>query len=657
MRFEDSGTTQLQSTERRLAAIMFTDIVGYTALTQTNEAQALDALERHNRLLRPFFSKHKGKVIKTIGDSFLVEFESALDAAKCGIEIQEFLHDYDVSPEEWKIRLRIGIHLGDVVRREGDIFGDAVNIASRIQPPADPEGVCVSEQVYYQIRNKISYSFEQLDRPELKNVKFPTIVYKVIMLWQKQQNDQESALEKVSSLDKKRIAVLPFSNISPDPNDEYFADGMTEELISTIAKIAGLQVIARTSTLRYKSGNMSVVEIGRELKAGTILEGSVRKAGDKLRITAQLIDSEGSQHLWSESYDRELKDVFAIQSDISKTVANALKVQLLSSEKRDIEKRATESTEAHTMYLKGLHHYNERTKEGNQRAVKHFEEAIKLDPKYAIAYAALADCYSIFGDYGWLNPVQAYPKAKLFAAKAIETDPTLAEAHASLGLALSSDWNLIGAEMEYKKAIELKPGYATAYLRYGLLLEFMRRFEEAFNNVSHASKLDPLSRGIGMNLGLSLLFLGKRGQAIEQFNQVIELYPEYQQVHAYLGLTYLTDSRFEGAIEELTKAVTLSGGDPELKTQLGFAFGISGRKEDANKILNEIMEIKKHVYVSPVWMAALFFGLGRIDEAFEWLEKGLEEHSDQLFYFRMFPWVEEFRTDQRWKSIEKRMGC
>jgi adenylate cyclase len=386
------------------------------------------------------------------------------------------LHDYDVfSPEEWKIKLRIGIHLGDVVRREGDIFGDAVNIASRIQPLADPEGVCVSEQIYYQIRNKLSYSFEQLDRPELKNVNFPTNVYKVIMLWQKKQNDQESVLAKVSSLDKKRIAVLPFSNISPDPNDEYFADGMTEELISTIAKIARLQVIARTSILRYKSGNMSVVEIGKELKAGTILEGSVRKAGDKLRITAQLIDSQGSQHLWSESYDRELKDVFAIQTDISKTVANALKVQLLSSEKRDIEKRATESTEAHTMYLKGLHQYNERTKEGNERAVKYFEEAIKLDPKYAIAYAALADCYSIFGDYGWLNPGQAYPKAKLFAAKAIETDPTLAEAHASLGLAVSSDWNLIGAETEYKKAIELKPGYATAYLRYGLLLEFMRR--------------------------------------------------------------------------------------------------------------------------------------------------------------------------------------
>ena len=288
---------------RRLAAIMFTDIVGYSALTNQMNLSALQVLERHNRLLKPFFPRYNGKEIKTIGDSFLVEFESALDAANCAVKIQEYLHDYNTSThEDWKIKLRIGVHLGDVVHRDNDILGDAVNIASRIQPLAEPEGVCVSEQVYYQIRNKVDYSFEQLERAELKNIKFSTGVYKIVMPWQNKRGDGEQKMDVAFILDKKRIAVLPFSNISADPNDEYFSDGMTEELISIISEISDLAVISRTSVMQYKKNTSKhVADIGKELNVGCLIEGSVRKSGNHVRVAVQLIEVENDKHLWSHS--------------------------------------------------------------------------------------------------------------------------------------------------------------------------------------------------------------------------------------------------------------------------------------------------------------------------------------------------------------------
>ena len=253
--------------------------------------------------MRPFFSRHNGKEIKTIGDSFLVEFESALDATNCATKIQEYLHDYNISSHEnWKIKLRIGIHLGDVVHQDKDILGDAVNIASRIQPFAEPEGVCISEQVYYQIRNKTDYVFEQLGQAELKNIKFPTNIYKIVAAWQIEKGNDAAMADKVPLLDKKRIAVLPFTNISSDPNDEYFADGMTEELISTISEISDLAVISRTSVMQYKKNTSKrVADIGRELNVGCLIEGSARRAGNRVRVAVQLIEVESDKHLWSHS--------------------------------------------------------------------------------------------------------------------------------------------------------------------------------------------------------------------------------------------------------------------------------------------------------------------------------------------------------------------
>ncbi len=280
---------------------MFTDMVGYTTLSQRNESLALDLLEEQKRMVRALLSRYGGREIKTIGDSFMVEFASALEAVRCATRIQEVFFERNTkSPQEKKIQLRIGIHIGDVEHKHGDVYGDAVNIASRMEPLSGPGGICISEQVYYQIQNKAEFPIIRLGKQALKNIQLPMDVYRIVLPWEKETHAEDESLEK------RRIAVLPLVNMTADPNDEYFADGMTEELISTISGISGLTVLSRTSIMQYKGARKNIVDIGKELNAGTILEGSVRKAGNRVRITVQLVDSPEDRHLWAQSYDREL---------------------------------------------------------------------------------------------------------------------------------------------------------------------------------------------------------------------------------------------------------------------------------------------------------------------------------------------------------------
>jgi adenylate cyclase len=656
-----------QSSSRRLAAIMFTDMVGYTALSQSNEEQALKILARHNKLLRPFFPRFKGREVKTIGDSFLVEFESALDATRCAIEIQEFLHDYNFSSrEDWKINLRIGIHLGDVVHLDSDIFGDAVNIASRIESLADPEGICISEQVFDQIRNKLDFPLEELKNVELKNIKIPLAMYKVILPWEKAggggSDGKTVAAAAASSAsqttDKRRIAVLPFANMSSEPENAYFADGMTEELIATMSKISGLQVIARTSVMRYKrQEEKSIDQIARELQVGSIMEGSVRRVGDRLRITVQLIDSNTNDHLWAESYDRRFEDAFSIQSDISNRVAEALKVKLQVAEKKDIDRGGTANPGAHTLYLKGRYLWNERTKAGVNKAMKYFEEAIRLDPAYAEAYAGLADCYTVSSDYSWMKPNEAMPKAKQYALKALDINPEIAEAHAVLALSYNVyDWRWHEAEKEFLRSIELKPSYATAYHWYSHLLRASGRTSEAYEKIKRASELDPMSRVIGVNLGETLLLMGRLKEGIEQMEKVKEGYPDYSFVRAFLGYAYYLDSRNEEAIREVRGAIEVSGGYLTYRIWLAHLLGLAGRQEEAKKVIEELEQVSKTEYIDKGHLAIAHYTLGNTDKAFELLEKAYEERSDSFLYIMTFPWYAEFRKDPRWHSFEERLG-
>src|SRR5713101_776659 len=370
---------------------MFTDMVGYTTLGQKNESLSLTLVDEQRKLIRPILNKHDGREVKTMGDSFLVEFSSALNAVRCAYDIQRAAREFNISlPEERRVHLRIGVHLGDVLDSHGDISGDAVNIASRIEPLADYGGVCLTRQVYDQVQNKFELPLTSLGPKSLKNVSSSMEVYKMVMPW------DATATVSSSEHDARRIAILPFANISPDPGDEYFSDGMTDELIAVLSKISGLRVVARTSAMRFKGEKVTANRIGQELKVGSLVEGSVRKSKNRVRITVQLVDTQSEEDLWTETYDRDLQDIFSVQSDIAQQVAKALELRLGVRESSALRQQQTQSPEAYSLYLKGRNRWNLRSERDLNRAIKYFEEAIGRDPRYALAYAGLADCYSIF---------------------------------------------------------------------------------------------------------------------------------------------------------------------------------------------------------------------------------------------------------------------
>ncbi|MFZ0890794.1 MAG: adenylate/guanylate cyclase domain-containing protein [Thermoplasmata archaeon] len=405
---------------RRLSAIMFTDMVGSTAAAQVNEAAALRLRDEHAGLIRPLFPAHHGRGIKSMGDGFLAEFDSALHAVQCATDIQQHLDERNSQAGVTPIRLRIGIHLGDVEQRETDIFGDAVNIASRIEPLAFAEGICISGEVFSQVRNKIPNKLEKLPLTPLKGLQSPVDIYRIVLPW-------ETPDSNASVGGPTGIAVLPFANISPDPKDEYFADGLTEELIAVLSQIRNLRVIARTSVTPYKSTTKGVAQIGAELGVSSILEGSVRKAGNQLRITAQLIDVVSQGHVWANSYNRELTDVFAVQVELAQQVADGLRVELRPVERTQIEARSMVKPDSYLAYLKGLTLMRNATPTSLKEAKAQFELAISLDDRNASAHAALstAECeigawYSNTSERDWVE------RARSSAARAIELDPNLA---------------------------------------------------------------------------------------------------------------------------------------------------------------------------------------------------------------------------------------
>ena len=630
---------------------MFTDMVGYTALTQSNEELAMDVLERHNRLLRPIFPKFHGREVKTIGDSFLVEFESALDATRCAVEIQRFLHDYNLSSrDEWKITLRIGLHIGDVIHQGNDVLGDAVNIASRLQPLAEPEGVCISDQVYGQVRNKIPLSFVKLAPQELKNVRFPVDLYRVVMPWEK-----EPTLPPSPEGGENRIAVLPFTNMSPDPQDEFFADGITEEVISTASKIKGLSVISRTSVMRYKQTSKGTVEIGRELGATKLLEGSVRKSGNRLRITAQLIDARNDEHLWAETYDRDLKDIFEIQSEIAEKVARSMEAKLLRQDKDEIRKGLTKSSEAHLAYLKGLHFMNRGAIDAYPKATKHLEGAIAADPNFALAYAALADCY-IYQAGQYMPAKSAVPKAKALASKAIELDDNLAEGHTSLGnLLMQFEWDWEGADRELGRAIELNPNYSNAHLWRGIFLALVLRPEEGVRELEKAEELDPLSPLIKMNHGLLLYYARRYDDALSKLRESKELEEKDELTHLMLGLTYDAKSMHEVAIKEIKNGLSL-GEYADLLGALGYSCGLAGRRGEALEALGRLNALGEKA-LNPLTNAAIIHvGLGEFDKAIDLMEKAVAAREEWLALTCQSPYYDPIRSDPRFGSIVRRIG-
>jgi len=458
---------------------------------------------------------------------------------------------------------------------------------------------------------------------------------------------------------KVMLAVLPFENLSHDPEQNYFSEGLTEEMITQLGRIhpRRLGVMARSTAMHYKGSEKRADQIGQELGVGYILEGSVRRAIDRVRITAQLIEVSDQTHLWAETYDRKFADVLDIQREVARRIAKSLAVELLPGQQTALSRASTRDSEAHEAYLKGHYFWNKRTEEGFKKAIVFFEQAIARDPGYALAYTGLADCYETLGIYGGLPPGETARRAKAAANKALEIDDKLAEPHTSLAFAnLLFDWNWPAAEREFKLALDLNPNYVTGHHWYGLFLALMGRFEEAFAQMKNALVLDPLSLVLNSHVGWFLYYARRYDEAISQLSKTLEMDQSFPVTNYLLGLAYLQKERINEAITEFHKGDQLSNSHPAALAGLGQAYGMAGRKAEARQFIDKLRALSKTRYVSPYFMACVWIGMGDTAQAFECLEKDYQERGSWMAHLKVDPILDGLRSDPRFKNLIQRVG-
>jgi adenylate cyclase len=631
--------TSTENPTRELAAIMFSDVVGYTAIMGRDEAAAMRALDAHRQMLRTLLPRFNGRLVGEIGDGTLSSFRSAMDAVNCAREVQAVAQD---DPE---LRLRIGIHLGDVVFTNNTVIGDGVNVASRIHALAPPGGICISAGVYDEIRNKPGIAPKDLGEQKLKNVSRPIRVYALVLNgtrvapsipWIRGAKGRASAmvagvlalaaivyvttrsrllapvgtLQRAAPRQIRSIAVLPLDNFSGDPGQEYFADGMTDELTTDLANISALRVISRGSVMQYKGAHRPPSpEIAKALNVDAVIEGSVIREGDRVRITAQLIDAPADKHLWAKSYERNSRDVLALQDEIASEIAREVNVQLTPSEQVRLTTAPTVNPAAHDAYLKGRYFLSSFTEEGVSKAIEQFEQSIKLDPSFPLPYTGLADAYS-YGDDWYFPANEVMPKAKAAVEKALQLDDSLAEAHASLAfIKWQYDFDWVGGESEYHRAFALNPNYADAHHQFGYLLAFRGRFDESLAEMKRASELDPLSAGITNDVAFPLTLQARYEAAKEQFRKALELDPNFYLAHWALGWADIEAGNLSEAIAEIEKSRVVDS-PPFIAGWLGYAYAAAGERDKAEAMIAELDQTSSRRFVSPFCTAIVYLGLG-----------------------------------------------
>jgi TolB-like protein/DNA-binding winged helix-turn-helix (wHTH) protein/Tfp pilus assembly protein PilF len=455
----------------------------------------------------------------------------------------------------------------------------------------------------------------------------------------------------------RSLAVLPLENLSGDASQKYFSDGMTDQLITDLAQISALKVISRTSVMAYEGARKPLPQIARELHVDAVVEGTVLRAGDQVRITAQLIDASTDKHLWSQSYQGELRDTLALQDRVASAIAEQIRINLTPREQAALKSVRVVNPEAYESYLKGRFFWNKRTADGLRVALAYFNQAIEEDPKYAQAYSGLADTYALLGDwqYGVMTPVQANPKAKAAALRAVELDSALGEAHNSLAFVLDGfDWDLDAGGKEFERAIELNPGYATAHHWYAWHLGLLGRYDEAIVEMRKAESLDPLSLIINADLAELLVIAHSYDESIRQSRKTIEMDPNFAMAHNQLGQAYLQQRMYEQAIGELQQAVRLSAGSPTCIANLARAYALSGRKSEARKLLNDLKSSSTANNSHASEVAAIYASLGDQDEAMNWLEKGYAERFNPGVLIR--PGFDPLRSNPRFQNLAHRVG-
>lgn len=456
----------------------------------------------------------------------------------------------------------------------------------------------------------------------------------------------------------RSLAVLPLENLSGDLAPEHFADGMTDALITDLAKIGVLRVISRTSVMRYRGTREPLPEIAQKLHVDAVVEGSVQRSADRVRINVQLIHAATERHLWTETYERDQSDVLVLQSEVARAIAREIKIKLTPQEEVCLASTRPVHREAYEAYLKGLYHWNKQAPQGVQKALEYFQQAIEKDPGYALAYARLADCHNRLGTFELRSPQESFAKATAAAMKALELDEKLAEAHTALAFArLYYDWDWPGAEREYRRALELNPGSGEAHEWYSFYLMTMARTEESLAEMKRAHELDPLSLNITTWLGWPFYYARQYDQAIEQFRKALDMEPNYWYAMYCLGLAHTRKGEFSEAITALQKASALSTGSPGLvEAALAYAYAVAGQRGEAEKVLDELNELSKQRGVSPYFMAILYTGLGEKDQAFGWLEKAYEKRVGRLVQLKKEPMFDSLRSDPRFTDLLRRIG-
>jgi serine/threonine-protein kinase len=462
------------------------------------------------------------------------------------------------------------------------------------------------------------------------------------------------------STEIRSIAVLPLANLSPGGDDELFADSMTGAIITNLARIRALRVVSRTSVMRYKNTQKGVPEIGRDLNVDAVVEGSIERAGNRIRITARLIRTATDEYLWADAYDRDAKDVLLLQDEVARSIVREIRVTLTPEERAGLARARVVDPAAYELYIKGRLFWNERTEGSINRAIVHFNQAINRDPNYAAAYSGLADCYVSLGfsfDVGSIRPDEAFPKAKAAALRALALDDSLAEAHNSLAyVKLHYDWDLAGAEAEFKRALELNPGSAEAHHWYSHLLVASGRFTESLNESGSALALDQLNPIINVHLGWNYFFARRYSEALTQLGRTIELDPNYGLAYWYRGLTYEQQGKYADAMADMTRGATLLQGNVVVAADIGHVHATSGNRREAEDVIKKLQQESTRRYISSFEIALIYVGIGETDRAFEWLDKAYRERSDLLVYLRVDPRLDPIRSDERFDNLLKRVG-
>jgi len=672
---------------RQLAAIMFTDIQGYTRMMQKDEQKAIQFREKHRRIFNSLTNKYNGIILQYYGDGTLSIFSSAIDAVLCAIEMQ---NGFGGDPA---IPVRIGIHTGDIIYSEEEIIGDGVNIAARIESLALAGSILVSDKVYDEIKNQNDIKTSHLKTVQLKNVERAVAVYAIANegLVIPQPSDLqgktedpftpsiEKALTQKNSIFKNRvflsaaivivimlilylqfftgtgdkteiadksIAVLPFVNMSNDPEQEYFSDGISEEILNTLAKIPQLKVAGRTSAFSFKGKNEDIRTIGQKLNVKMVLEGSVRKAGNQMRITAQLLNVDDGFHLWSETYDKDIEDVFAVQEDIARRIGEKLRLQIRESIPK---KSKPQNMEAYEMFLKGSFFFK-RGALVTEKAMQYFQKAVELDPDYAEAWAYIGETYLHFAGYNLISTADGYAKARNAAEKAIELNPFEARAHKVLAYVnLFFDWNWQAAQQEYEKAISFGLSEQNEFITYYYI--FLKGdFDRAIQISKEMLETDPLHVVNHFQLGVCYYFAQRFEEALQTFNNAIELEPSYSDGYQWKGLVLAYLGKYEQAVPVMEKALELSQGRGLAKLDMLAVKILMGKKEEA------LQEIKAGEYIDAMDAARLYAMLKMPDKASTWLEKGYRQHSVMMVTLKNF-WVwDPLRNDPRFIEIYKRMN-